>query len=278
VRLLSGAERAMGNGIQKAGGFVGLMAGGGGGLVVYDRLGWVPALVVLAALTAIPLPALLRFIEPIEVPVSQRPPLALGAVVSFFRQPGAPRWAFQLLPLYIAGIALSLPLLNPLLVDAGWPLQRIGLLSLVGGSTVALICALGTGALLPVVGRRCAMVGTAIAQVAAIGALLVLALGSGAVPAGVAVVALLSGSYAAAGTVVYTVSMEWSRLASAGTDFTVQDSLVHLLTQLCAAAGLSLAGVFGYSTALWGALLIAVLGTVTLHVVADKAIPVVPRL
>jgi hypothetical protein len=40
--------------------------------------------------------------------------------------------------------------------------------------------------------------------------------------------------------------MDWSRPRSAGSDFTVQDSLVHLCSLLAGAAGLALAGVLGY--------------------------------
>jgi hypothetical protein len=40
VRLLAPSERGVGNGIQRAGGYLGLMVGGGGVLIIYDRLGW----------------------------------------------------------------------------------------------------------------------------------------------------------------------------------------------------------------------------------------------
>jgi hypothetical protein len=262
VRLLEPAERGVGNGIQKAGGYFGLMAGGGGALVVYDRLGWIPALLFLSALTALPLPALLRHREPLAIPAVRRQPVSLRTVASFFRQPGAPRWAFVVLPLFLAGTGLSFPLLNPLLVDAGWPLDRIGVMSLVGGSTIALLSALATGALLSVFRRRRVLIGTAVLQAGAIAAVLVLAAGTAGALPGLVAVALLNGAYAAAGTVVYTVSMDWSRTASAGTDFTVQDSFVHLLTQVAGAAGLGLAGLLSYPAVLFGALLLAALGTV----------------
>jgi MFS transporter, PAT family, beta-lactamase induction signal transducer AmpG len=60
VRLLAPSERGIGNGIQKAGGYFGLVMGGGGVLIVFDRWGWGAALAVLAGLTALPLPILLR--------------------------------------------------------------------------------------------------------------------------------------------------------------------------------------------------------------------------
>jgi MFS family permease len=260
VQILVPSERGFGNGIQKAGGYAGLMAGGGGALVVYDRFGWAAALLVLAALTALPLPALLKLREPAVAPAA-RPPVS-RTVISFFGRPDAARWTLVVMPVYLAGTALSYPLLIPLLVDKGWPAERIGLVAIVGGSTVALITALGTGSLLNPVGRRRALVGTAVLQLAATTSLFLLArsTGAGTLP-GLAVVALLNGAYAASGTVIYTVSMDWSRPATAGTDFTVQDSFVHLLSQLAGVAGLLLAGRLGYSTALLGAVLVSMLGT-----------------
>jgi MFS family permease len=61
VRLLAPSERGIGNGIQKAGGYFGLIVGGGGVLVLFDRWGWSVALAVLAGLTALPLVVLLRY-------------------------------------------------------------------------------------------------------------------------------------------------------------------------------------------------------------------------
>lgn len=60
---------------------------------------------------------------------------------------------------------------------------------------------------------------------------------------------------------VYTISMDWSRVRSAGTDFTVQDSFVHLLSQLAGATGLWLAGSFGYQVVVAAGIVLAALGT-----------------
>jgi hypothetical protein len=108
VRLLEPSERGVGNGIQKAGGYFGLMVGGGGMLIVYDRLGWGVALAVVAALTALPLPVLLRWREREVIPAAApRPRGSFRALGSFFRQPSAARWALIVLPLYYLGIATA---------------------------------------------------------------------------------------------------------------------------------------------------------------------------
>ena len=88
VRLLEPSERGVGSGIQKAGGYFGLMVGGGAMLIVYDRLGWVVALAVLAVLTALPLPILVGWRERETIPAATlRPSGSFRALGSFFGQP-----------------------------------------------------------------------------------------------------------------------------------------------------------------------------------------------
>ena len=263
VRLLKPSERGFGNGIQKAAGYFGLMVGGGGGLVAYDHWGWAPAMFLLAALTAVPLPLLLVYREPgMTTAASRRHQVPMRTPAGFFHQPGAVRWAFVVLPVYLAGIAVAYPLVTPMLVDSGWPLDGVGTVWIIGGGGVAIVAALVAGGLLSATRRRPALVGLALAQVAAIATLLLLAHSTGGVLIGLAAVVLLSGAYAAVGTAVYTINMDWSRADSAATDYTVQDSFVHLCTQAAGAAALGLAAVLGYPAVLTVAVLLGLGGIV----------------
>jgi hypothetical protein len=260
VVLLMPAERGVGNGIQKAGGYFGLLVGGGGVLIVYDRVGWAGALAVLAALTALPVPLLLRYREREVAPAVARLAVSFQALGSFFRQPGAARWAFVVLPLYYLGIVMTYPLVTPMLVDAGWPLERIGAVAILGGGMVAMLAALAGGALLTALGRRRALVAFGVVQAAALAALLPLAHGIASPLPVLAAVGLLNVAYAAAGTAIYTINMDWSRTRSAGTDYTLQDSFVHLWSQAAGAAGLGLAGAIGYPRVLGISVVIALAG------------------
>jgi predicted MFS family arabinose efflux permease len=260
VRLLKPSERGIGNGIQKAGGFLGLMLGGGGGLLAYHRWGWASAMVLLAALTAAPLPLLLAYREQGAPDVSRRHKVSMRTLVGFFHQPGAVRWAFAVLPLYLAGIAVAYPLVTLMLVDYGWPLDTIGTVWIIGGGAVAMVAALAAGGLLSAIRRRPALIGLAVIQLAAIAALLLVARSTGGALVGLAAVVLLSGAYAAVGTAVYTINMDWSRTDSAATDYTVQDSFVHLCTQVAGAVGIVLAGILGYTTVLTVAVLLGLGG------------------
>jgi predicted MFS family arabinose efflux permease len=278
VRLLAPSERGVGNGIQRAGGYLGLMVGGGGVLIIYDRLGWGVALAVLAALTALPLPALLGWREGEVLPgVAPRLGASFRTLGSYFRQPGATRWALVVLPLYYLGIATAYPLVTPMLVDAGWPLDRIGAVSIVGGGTAAVLASLASGALLTRLGRRRTLVAFGLVTVVAIMALVPLAQGQSGTLAGLAAVALLNIAYASAGTAVYTINMDWSRPGSAGSDFTVQDSLVHLCSLLAGAAGLALAGVLGYPRTLGLSVILGLAGVAAAAwLFQQPSTPVVP--
>jgi Major Facilitator Superfamily len=260
VVLLAPVERGVGNGIQKAGGYLGLLVGGGGVLVVYDRLGWAGALAFLAALTTLPVPLLLRYREREAAPAVARLLVSFQALGSFFRQPGAARWAFVVLPLYSLGVVTAYPLVTPMLVDAGWPLDRIGAVSLLGGGMVAMLAALASGAFLTAVGRRRALIAFGVVQVAALAALFPLARGAASPLSVLAAVGLLNVAYAAAGTAIYTINMDWSRARSAGTDYTVQDSFFHLWSQTAGAACLGLAGTVGYAGVIGMSVAIALAG------------------
>jgi predicted MFS family arabinose efflux permease len=278
VRLLAPSERGVGNGIQRAGGYLGLMVGGGGVLIIYDRLGWGVALAVLAALTALSLPALLGWREDQVLPgVAPHLGSSFRTLGSYFRQPGAARWALVVLPLYYLGIATAYPLVTPMLVDAGWPLDRIGAVSIVGGGTAAVLASLASGALLTRLGRRRTLVAFGLVTVVAIMALFPLAQGQSGTLAGLAAVALLNIAYASAGTAVYTINMDWSRSGSAGSDFTVQDSLVHLCSLLAGAAGLALAGGLGYPRTLGLSVILGLAGVAAAAwLFQQPSTPVVP--
>jgi predicted MFS family arabinose efflux permease len=245
VRILNASERGVGNGIQLAGSYGGFLIGGNAVVVVYDRIGWGAALTVLILFTAAPLPFLLRYREPARTPVP-RPSIAPAAVGGFFRRPGAARWALVVMPLYYLGIACAYPVITPMLVDAGWGLDRIGTVLVVGGGTVVIAGALAAGAVLGAVGRRRALVAFGLVQVAAGVGLLPLTRPQPAVAIVLAEVALLHLAYAVTGTAIFAVSMDWTRPDSAGTDYTVQACFAQLCSHGAGAVSLAVAGSFGY--------------------------------
>jgi phytoene/squalene synthetase len=71
--------------------------------------------------------------------------------------------------------------------------------------------------------------------------------------------------------------MDWSRADSAATDYTVQDSFVHLCTQVAGAAGLALAGILGYTAILTVAVILGLGGVaIAARVFQDQPTPIAP--
>jgi predicted MFS family arabinose efflux permease len=265
VRVLLPSERGLANGIQLACGYFGFIVGGGGILVIYDHLGWAAAVGVLALATAVPVPFVLQYREsPRDIAVTAgsepRHNVSFRALADFFHQPGIARWLLIVLPLNYMGIATAYKLITPMLVDIGWPLDWIGAVVAFGGGTVAMASALSAGALLSAVGRRTALLVFGVIAVAAIAMLAALLVERPTVAVVLGVVTLVNVAYASIGTTIFTLSMDWSRRETAGTDYTIQTSVAVMCSDVAGAAGLSFAGIVGYPTVIAMALALALAG------------------
>jgi MFS family permease len=248
VRLLEVSERGPANGIQIAAGNLGFVLGGGGLLLVFDHLGWGPAVVTLAVLTAAPLLLVVKYLSPEEASRSEdeRSRVSLANIGGFFKQPGVGRWIWVVVPFFYLGVAIPHKLITPMLVDAGWPLGRIGTVAAIGGGAIAMVAAIGGGVLLGRRRRRSALLIIGFVQLSAIGAAVPLAVGGRHLIAGLVAIILLNVSYAATGAAVFTVNMDWSRPYLAGTDYALLTSWAIIWADVLSAAGLPAAGVIGY--------------------------------
>ncbi|MCZ2817551.1 MFS transporter [Modestobacter sp. VKM Ac-2984] len=252
VRLLRPQDRGLGNGVQVGASYLGTVLGGGLCVLVYDRAGWTAAVLLLAALTLVALAVVLRFREPARDP---RPPgnAAWGALIGVFRRPGVPVWALGVVPLVYGGAAGVYALPSAALVDAGWSLTRIGVVTGVVISVPAALAGPLAGWLVRRWGRAAVLVGGGAALAVSTAGLVPLLLGSAPL---VGTVVALSGflvAYTALNVVVYTVSMDLSRPATAGTDFTTLTTVPLLASFLTASAALATAALVGYvaSAAVW---------------------------
>lgn len=242
VQALDSADRGTGNGIQVAGGYLGHILGGGAVLVVYDRFGWVSAIGTLAVLTALPVWQVRRYAEPPR----RRAPAARGSLLTVFRTPGTARWALGLLPLLWTAVGAAYALVTPMLVDAGWSLTRVGLVTTVVGGGFAIAAATSSGLLVRRLGRRRALLAFSLAQVVAVLGLLPLTAGDAPVLVAGAAVCLMNAAYAATSTIVNTVNMDLCRDTAAGTDFTVLTCVMFLAGLVSGAIALGVAGQVGY--------------------------------
>ncbi|WP_051406970.1 MFS transporter [Nocardia sp. CNY236] len=254
VRILATDQRGFGNGVQTAGGYLGGVLGGGLTLVVYDRFGWVAAVVTLAVATVLPMIQILRFPEPPAGPAVHR--ATLRAV---FRRPGMLRWMLLVLPPLIVGLNGGYALISPILVDMDWSLTSVGVTTNALGGAAGIAAGLAAGALISRTSRRSMLVWTQCLQVPAL-ALLTIAWLTSSTP--VVLVAAIAVQMAMAGTmtIVFTITMDLCETDSAGTDFTVVTSFVLLIGIVGGIVATAAAEPLGYATALSGGALIALLG------------------
>lgn len=244
VSLLDHELRGLGNGVQVAGFRVGMILGGGALLMASAWIGWAPVMLLMAGLVALTTAPLLL------APEVGRAPLAPGPLTSFnpwswVLLPGALRWSLVLL-VWKVGDYLATTMLKPWMVDHGLSADQIGLLLGIGGFGTGLVGAGLGGLWMPRFERRDALVLFGLLQASGV-------LGYAAVvllddPGAPLVAAILYEHFVGGlGTVaLFTAMMDASRPGHAGTDYTVQASIVVFSSGVGAAVSGLIAGSFGY--------------------------------
>ena len=246
VRLLWQGDRGLGNGIQVGGYYLGQILGGGLVLVLVDRFGWAPALAVMALLLALPLPLVARLREPAALTEAARASIGFTTLATFFRRPGIGAWVVVLLS-WRLGETMVQWMVNPLLVDRGFSLERIGILLGVLGSLGSLAGALCGGQWVGAWGRHRTLAATGSLLVPALALYVWPALGHGGLGLIYSVVMVSSFAGGAATAALYTAAMDAAAYDTAGTDFTIQQSLAAMGPLLAASfSGIS-AAAFGYA-------------------------------
>ena len=246
VRLLRHQERGLGNALQVGGYYLGQVLGGGMVLVLVDRLGWTVAVATMAAILALPLPLVAALREPAAADRAARTMVGLGTLVRFCRRDGMKAWMALLLT-WRLGETMVQWMVNPMLVDRGFSLERIGLLLGVTGSLGALVGAAGAGWAIRALGRQKTLVTTGIILVAALAAHVVPALGLGGLAVVQTIISCGGVASGAATAALYTAAMDASAYDSAGTDFTLQQSMAATGPLLAASVSGFSAAAFGYA-------------------------------
>ncbi len=158
-KLADAKTRKVASSIQFSGNLLGNIIGGGLILMFYPWLEWQGSLWLLAAITCISFIQIIFFVEPQDASdESSRfngQHHLLRDIKDFIQQ--HKNWFF-ILALYPIGSTCGFALLNPLLVDSGWPLDEIGFVMKIFGSAVGLISALLAAPLISRIGREKALV------------------------------------------------------------------------------------------------------------------------
>jgi MFS family permease len=256
VRALAPQDRGVGSGVRFAGGYAGHVLGGGAVLFVYSSWGWHAAVLSLAVLTLVPFWQVLRYREPAHVDGGvngdgERP--GFRAVLTVFTVPGVVRWAVFLLPLSWIGVTGGYALVTPMLIDAGWSAARMGFVVGIIGSVVGGLAAVGAGFLVKRFGRRRVLALSCGAQGLVLLGFSPLALGHAPFLATTVALCLFGGAYAAGSVAINAITMDFTRPATAASDFAVLTSVGFFVSLAGGALAVALAGGVGYLPVLVGA-------------------------
>ncbi|MEM1255029.1 MAG: MFS transporter [Cyanobacteria bacterium P01_H01_bin.21] len=270
VRLLAPHERGMGNAIQGIGGALGRMIGGGGMLILLNRWGWTHSLLSLAAVMVLALVPVLIYREPhrkiSETTTVFEQQNYFKVFIRFVQRPGMGIWLL-VLGLYAAAHNLSATMFTPLLVDAGLSMADIGSLLGVFGIGMSILGTLAAGILIDKLGRKGTLL---VASAIALTGILFYQLptfGFTQLPILYSIVSVAFFSLGMVGTTAFTIMMDKSRPEMAGTDYTLQTSLIGIGSVLSAAVSGVLAEAVGYRGVF---ALSGILGMVLLAVIAKK--------
>jgi MFS transporter, PAT family, beta-lactamase induction signal transducer AmpG len=230
IRLLDRDERGVGNGIQKAGTYLGAIIGGGGVLVLLERWGWQNTMLGIAVITILALLPILQFDESEVTPIETQPRSLKRnyvSIISFFQRPGMGIWTIVLL-LYMLGSSMLWGMLRPFLVDLGLSMQDIGIMIGILAFSSGIPAALATGAIVRPLGPRKSLIYVGLFQAAALATYLLPTFGWKSLPVLYTIAMIAQVGTCAAETVIATISMEKSRDEYPGSDYALQNSFLYL--------------------------------------------------
>ncbi len=256
VRHLTARSRPIGNAIQAGAVALGVIIGGTLTLVLFHAIGWRPTILIVAALSLLPLAASI-WMEERPVEAKDRPRASLRA---FFARPNA--WLVLGFALtYRASEGLVRGMEGPYLVDLGLPVSWIGYLSGGGAATAGLVGA----AIAAVLIRRAGLSATLI-LLGLLRSLCFLAFALSAAGLWPGFVVAMSAS--ALQTFIrymelvalYSFFMQTSSREQPGTDFTILSCAELIVYLLGSAMAGVLADRFGYSVLFSSATVISLAG------------------
>lgn len=250
-RLLEEHERGVGNGVQFAGGMLGSIVGGGGVMYLYPKTGWQGSMWLLAAGTSISLFQLLLFKEN-HFLTNSNMPKTISSLSNHFKrgwkfwlEPGHQYWLL-ILTFYPIGISMCFALLTPMLVDAGWEIDDIGLAINVNGGLIGIASTLICGWLIKRYGRFSVLVGSSFTQAGGLLLLMLPAIGIADKVSVYSAIGVLFLLYSPMGTILSTLMMDKTSAQSPTTDFSLQFSYVTLVGIITGVTANQLAAAFGY--------------------------------
>lgn len=267
IMVLKKEERSMGNAMQSAGTFLGTMTGSGVLLIMYHYFGWQGLMLCLAGFVILAIIPLYFYKHSKNVEKegqkddliththhahkkaklrdSDHKPASLRDIGLFFKQKGIVR-RIILLFFFYSGIIGILSLMKPFLVDNGFTMKQIGIISGICGTASGAVSAVIAAHIIKRIGRKKSLYVFASLSVL-IGLYFVWMLSGHITHLQLyTAVVFLWISYGMSSTGIYTISMDIVRKGREGTDFTIQIVITHLSALLITIACGKLADVLGF--------------------------------
>ncbi len=273
VRLLSPTERGLGNGIQVGAYRIGMILGGGLLLWVFAKGGWSTMFLAMAGILALTcLPVL--FLPRVDGGAEPAPDRHSGARLLMawserLRVPGVLGFV-MLICMYKFGDAMASSLVGPFMHDAGLSKEEIAVVKGTIGSTMGLAGAALGGWMAWYFGRRPALIACGVLQTASLLLYVACALEPGdrhLIYAASTAEHLLGGMATVA---LFTLMMDASDPAHAGTDYTLLACAIVLAGGLSGLAGGVVGDLAGYVGAFALAFLLSGLGCLALVLAVDR--------
>lgn len=246
ILMHKGRDKNLVNSMQSMGSFGGTMIGSGVLLLVLNQWGWRTVTTCLGLFVLFMLlPLLMRKNIQIEQK-SKEKRARLIDFASFFAQKGIWRQV-GFLVLYYACIIGILSMVRPWLVDLGYSMKEIGVMSGIVGTSAAFLASLSGGFIVRRIGvYKARILFACLILVTTLCFLGMSFLGTPTTAMLYGAIILLWCSYGMATIVVYTSAMECVRPGREGTDFTVQTVITHLSGIIMATLSGTLAGHLGF--------------------------------
>ena len=238
-------DRPLGSAIQGASVGAGVLIGGMGTLLLYDLIGWERAMLVMVVLTTFAaLPVwLLR-----EKPVDPKSRMQLASFKRFFRKPGI--WSVLMLAfVFRCSEGLFKAMEIPFLVDLGFSMTTIGVLSGASGATIGVAGSFLAALAIRRFGVRSCLICLCIARLACYLAFVGVALADG-LPSEFAIAAAMADTVIRYVEIVvlYSYFMKWSAGSQSATDFSVLSSAQLFLYMVSSMVSGLIADALGYVT------------------------------
>ena len=245
VLSFSKQDKSMAGSMQSMGSFGGSMIGGGLLLLLFKQVGWnslLPCLALFVIIAVLPL----FFNKGLTIEPKDTVQKAKKADVFYFFTQKKIRKQIGFLFLYYSGLIGILAMLKPFLVDLGYDMKEIGVMSGMAGTSVGCLASYAGGRIVRRIGRFRARILFACFVLLATLYFLMLSYIHPTTPLLYGGIFLLWGSYGMATIMVYTTAMDCVRPGREGTDFTIQTVITHLAGMIMAILSGKIADHTGY--------------------------------